>query len=54
MTEPNHAGAHLIKLTIGLRQNDLETARYHYREFVAHGQGRSDYERMREYYGYVE
>ncbi len=53
MTEPNHAGAHLIKLTIALCQNDLEAARYHYREFVAHGQGRSDYDRMREYYGYL-
>lgn len=54
ISQPNHPGAHLIKLTIGLRQNDLGTARYHYREFVAHGQGRSDYERMREYYGYLE
>ena len=54
ISQPNHPGAHLIKLTIGLRQNDLGIARYHYREFVAHGQGRSDYERMREYYGYLE
>jgi hypothetical protein len=54
MDSPDSPGGHLLKLTVAVRQGDLGTARYHYREFVAHGQGRSDYDRMREYYGYVE
>jgi Tfp pilus assembly protein PilF len=54
MTEPNDPGAHLIRLTIALNQGDTETARRHYRQFLTHGQGRSDYERMREYYRYLE
>jgi tetratricopeptide (TPR) repeat protein len=43
-------GAALIKLTIAARQGDWSSARKYYLEFLKYGQGRSDYEKMRDYY----
>lgn len=50
---PNSPGGHLLKLTISLYLDDHEAARLHYLEFVKHGQGRSDYNRIREHYEYL-
>jgi tetratricopeptide (TPR) repeat protein len=44
-------GGHLLAMVIAIRQGAMGTARYHYQEYLEHGRHRSDYERMREYYG---
>jgi len=51
--DKNSPGAHLIELTIALNKGDKVKAMIHYAEFVAHGQGRSDYDTMKKYYDYL-
>jgi len=51
--EPNQPGGHLLKMVIAIQQLDIETARSHFEQYLTYGQGRPDYERIREYYGYL-
>ena len=51
--QPNHPGAHLIKLTIAINLGDQQAARLHYLEFLKYGKSRNDYDRMREHYEYL-
>ncbi len=47
-------GASLIKLTVAAWEGDWQSARLHYLEFLKYGQGRSDYETMRDFYKDLE
>lgn len=49
--DPNSPGGHLLAMVIAIRQGRMDTARYHYQEYLKHGRRRSDYDRIRQYYG---
>ena len=51
--DPNSPGAHLIMLTVALNRGHQGEARVHYESFLALGEGRSDYENIRQYYHYL-
>ncbi len=50
MKDSHSPGALLIKLTVAAWEGDWKAARIHYLDFLKYGQGRSDYETMREFY----
>ncbi|MFQ5500289.1 MAG: tetratricopeptide repeat protein [Candidatus Zixiibacteriota bacterium] len=53
MTDPDSPGAHLLSMTVALRGGDQVSARQHLQEYLKYGRSRSDYDRIRKYYGYL-
>ena len=49
----NSPGAHLINVTVALNLGDRQTATQHLKEYMKYGRDRSDYERIKEFYGYL-
>ncbi len=47
-------GGHLLKMIAALSKGDRETASYNFIDFKKYGSGRSDYNRILEYYGNLE
>jgi len=50
---PNSTGGHLLYVTVAVSQGREDLARTHFREYIIHGQNRSDYEKMKNYYNYL-
>lgn len=53
MGDKNSPGGHLLRMIIAITQNDVNTARYHFKEYLKYGSHRSDYSNIREYYSYL-
>ena len=51
--DPNSPGAHLLMMVIALQSGDRDGAKRHLQEYLAHGQTRSDYAKIRDHYGYL-
>ena len=53
MNQDDSPGGHLIKMTVALNHGDDENARFHFKEYLKYGAGRSDYNNIKEFYGYL-
>ncbi len=51
--DKNSPGGHLVRMSVALQKGDINTAREQYEQYLKYGVGRSDYERIREYYKYL-
>lgn len=53
MRDGKSPGAHLLKMVVAIASGSTDEAKLHFNEYLRNGKGRSDYQSIRDYYGYL-